>query len=34
MGAAMDQMGKLPGLPGGGAGGIPPELANLMNKKK
>ena len=32
MGAAMDQMGKLPGLPGGG--GIPPELANLMNKKK
>jgi signal recognition particle subunit SRP54 len=33
MGAAMDQMGKLPGLPGG-SGGIPPELANLMNKKK
>jgi signal recognition particle subunit SRP54 len=32
MGAAMDKMGGLPGLPGGGA--IPPELANLMNKKK
>jgi len=34
MGAAMDQIGGgLPGLPGGGSN-IPPELANLMNKKK
>ncbi|HEU4960984.1 MAG TPA: signal recognition particle protein [Sphingomonas sp.] len=33
MGAAMDKMGGLPGLPGG-PGNIPPELANLMNKKK
>lgn len=32
MGAAMGKMGGLPGLPGGG--NIPPELANLMNKKK
>ncbi|MGN6377039.1 MAG: signal recognition particle protein, partial [Sphingomonas sp.] len=32
MGAAMDKMGGLPGLPGGGS--IPPELANFMNKKK
>jgi signal recognition particle subunit SRP54 len=33
MGEAMGKMGGgLPGLPGGG--GIPPELANLMNKKK
>jgi signal recognition particle subunit SRP54 len=33
LGAAMDQMGGgLPGLPGGGK--IPPELADLMNKKK
>jgi signal recognition particle subunit SRP54 len=32
MGAAMDKMGGLPGLPGGG--NIPPELANMMNKKK
>jgi signal recognition particle subunit SRP54 len=32
MGAAMDQMGGLPGLPGGGK--IPPQLANFMNKKK
>ena len=33
MGEAMSKMGGgLPGLPGGG--GIPPELANLMNKKK
>jgi len=33
MGAAMDKMGGgLPSLPGGG--NIPPELANLMNKKK
>lgn len=34
MGEAMSKIGGLPGLPGGGAGGIPPELADLMNKKK
>ena len=33
MGAAMGKTGGLPGLPGG-PGNIPPELANLMNKKK
>jgi signal recognition particle subunit SRP54 len=26
--------GGFPGLPGGNAGGLPPELANLLNKKK
>ncbi|TPG13783.1 signal recognition particle protein [Sphingomonas koreensis] len=34
MGEAMGKIGGLPGLPGTGPGGIPPELANMMNKKK
>jgi signal recognition particle subunit SRP54 len=27
-------MGGLPGMPGGGAGGLPPDIARLMSKKK
>ncbi|MFT8042498.1 signal recognition particle protein, partial [Salmonella enterica subsp. enterica serovar Brandenburg] len=41
LGSAMEGMhglpsGSMPGLPGmgGGAGGLPPDLARLLNKKK
>jgi signal recognition particle subunit SRP54 len=27
-------MGSLPGLPGGGASGLPPEIARILGKKR